>query len=357
MSKLSILILISIFLLQMVISENINDNSFYLDWQRKILESNCTRNNGVFCPMIPAIADIFKQIQQEEIEANSKNVCIDLCLTYNNIHARDMLCENLNTKYESSTGEIIFGKCSVLISGEIGYENKDYKNINFGTFLSELYIPSMTFSHIEKVDRMEFNYENASVKFNFDNSRAVFKSMNENLTEHMEEILNIVYDEFINKIEDKIKPILSRNDILIDTNKKIYESFTYFENGPKLFDENKNVTYLSYNKIDHVEKIILKEKIIFYNLQIDFQYALNNNITYNEGLFVLKNVDFEANEGINNIYFHENVQDMYKIANFNNLKLNNTNELWELIINDFKKKFNDYKVTNDNNVKKTKFFY
>ena len=357
MSKLSILILISIFLLQMVISENINDNSFYLDWQRKILESNCTRNNGVFCPMIIAIADIFKQIQQEEIEANSKNVCIDLCLTYNNIHARDMLCENLNTKYESSTGEIIFGNCSVLISGEIGYENKDYKNINFGTFLSELYIPSMTFSHIEKVDRMEFNYENASVKFNFDNSRAVFKSMNENLTEHMEEILNIVYDEFINKIEDKIKPILSRNDILIDTNKKIYESFTYFENGPKLFDENKNVTYLSYNKIDHAEKIILKEKIIFYNLQIDFQYALNNNITYNEGLFVLKNVDFEANEGINNIYFHENVQDMYKIANFNNLKLNNTNELWELIINDFKKKFNDYKVTNDNNVKKTKFFY
>ena len=357
MSKLCILILISIFLLQMVISENINDNSFYLDWQRKILESNCTRNNGVFCPMITAIADIFKQIQQEEIEANSKNVCIDLCLTYNNIHARDMLCENLNTKYESSTGEIIFGNCSVLISGEIGYENKDYKNINFGTFLSELYIPSMTFSHIEKVDRMEFNYENASVKFNFDNSRAVFKSMNENLTEHMEEILNIVYDEFINKIEDKIKPILSRNDILIDTNKKIYESFTYFENGPKLFDENKNVTYLSYNKIDHVEKIILKEKIIFYNLQIDFQYALNNNITYNEGLFVLKNVDFEANEGINNIYFHENVQDMYKIANFNNLKLNNTNELWELIINDFKKKFNDYKVTNDNNVKKTKFFY
>lgn len=357
MSKLSILILISIFLLQMVISENINDNSFYLDWQRKILESNCTRNNGVFCPMIIAIADIFKQIQQEEIEANSKNVCIDLCLTYNNIHARDMLCENLNTKYESSTGEIIFGNCSVLISGEIGYENKDYKNINFGTFLSELYIPSMTFSHIEKVDRMEFNYENASVKFNFDNSRAVFKSMNENLTEHMEEILNIVYDEFINKIEDKIKPILSRNDILIDTNKKIYESFTYFENGPKLFDENKNVTYLSYNKIDHAEKIILKEKIIFYNLQIDFQYALNNNITYNEGLFVLKNVDFEANEGINNIYFHENVQDMYKIANFNNLKINNTNELWELIINDFKKKFNDYKVTNDNNVKKTKFFY
>ena len=358
MSKLNIIILISILFSQMVFSENINDKSFYLEWQRKYLESNCSRNNGVFCPMIPAIADIFRQIQQEEIEANGKNSCYDLCLTYTKIHARDMLCENLNTKYELNLGEVIFGNCSVLISGEIGYENRDYKSINFGTFLSELYIPSMTFSHKGNGDKMEFKYENASVKFNFDNTRAIFKSMSENLIEHMEDILNMVYDEFIRKIEDKINPVLSRNDILSDTNKKLYESFTFFENGPNLFDEKKNVTYLSYNKIYHVEKIILREKIIFYNLQVDFQYALNNNITYNEGLFVLKNVDFEANEGISNIYYQENVKDMYKQADFNDLKLNNTIELWELIINDFKKKFNDYKVANnDNNVKKTKFFY
>ena len=116
MSKLNIIILISILFSQMVFSENINDKSFYLEWQRKYLELNCSRHNGVFCPMIPAIADIFRQIQQEEIEANGKNSCNDLCLTYTKIHARDMLCENLNTKYELNLGEVIFGNCSVLIS-------------------------------------------------------------------------------------------------------------------------------------------------------------------------------------------------------------------------------------------------
>ena len=359
MSKLNMLLLISIFFLQIVSSGNNNDKSFYLDWQRLLLELNCSFNNGVFCPMIPAIADIFNQIQQEEIEANSNNICIELCLTYSNIHVRDMLCENLDIKHENNIGEIIFGNCSVLISGEIGYENRDYKNINFGTFLSELYIPSMTFFRKEKVDNMEFKYENASVKFNFDNTRAIFKSMSENLTEHMEEILNMVYDDFIRKIEDKLNPTLSRDGILADTKKKMYESFTFFENGPHLFDEKKNVTYLSYNKIDHTEMIILREKIFFFTLQVDFQYALNNNITYNEGFFMLRNVVFEANEGISNIYYQENIKEMTKQAGFEKLNIDNKNkiELWELIINDFKKKFNDYKVTNDNNVKKTKFFY
>ena len=212
----------------------------------------------------------------------------------------------------------------------------------------------MTFSHAHSLEKMEFEYENATTKFNFDNSRAIFNSVSENLTEHMEYILNKVYDEFISKIKDKIEPVLSRTDILTDTKNKIYQSFTFFNNGPALFDENKNVTYISYNKIEQFEKIIIKEKIIFYNLKVDFQYALNNNITYNEGLFFIKDVIFEANEGINNIYFEENISEMYKQADIDNL--NNKNEIWEIIINDFKKKFNDYKVDNSVNTKKAKFF-
>ena len=353
MSKSFIFILIPTIFFQIIISENINNKPFYLEWQSEFLKEECKNVNQVFCPMIPAIADIFTQIQKEEIEADSKDICIDLCLTYSNIHVRDMICETLDTKFVINLGEVIFGNCSVLISGEIGYENKDYKNINFGTFLSELYIPSMTFSHVAKLEKIEFKYENASTKFNYDNTRAVFKSMNDDLNEQMEYILNKVYDEFIFKIEDKLNPILSRNEILSDTNKKIYNSFTFYENGPNLFDEKKNLTYLSFFKIDYTEKIILREKIIFYNLQVDFQYALNYNITYNDGLFVLKYVDFEANEGINNIYYPESIQNMSKQSKYDNLKI----EIWELIINEFKKKFNEYKVSNNNNVKKSKFFY
>ena len=354
MSNSYIFILITIYFLKIISSKN-NNFPFYLSWQKNLLEKNCIEN-VVYCPMISAIADIFKQIQQEEIEANSNNICYNLCLTYNSIHARDMICESIDTIYDkdSKVGEIIFGNCNVLISGEIGYENREYKNINFGTFLSELNIPSMTFSHAHSLEKMEFEYENATTKFNFDNSRAIFNSVSENLTEHMEYILNKVYDEFISKIKDKIEPVLSRTDILTDTKNKIYQSFTFFNNGPALFDENKNVTYISYNKIEQFEKIIIKEKIIFYNLKVDFQYALNNNITYNEGLFFIKDVIFEANEGINNIFFEENISEMYKQADIDNL--NNKNEIWEIIINDFKKKFNDYKVDNSVNTKKAKFF-
>lgn len=356
MSPFFILILIIIYFLKIISPKN--NFPFYLSWQKELLEKNCTKN-AVYCPMIPAIADIFKQIQLEEIEANSNDICNNLCLTYNSIHARDMICESVETVYDrgSKIGEIIFSNCNVLISGEIGYENREYRNINFGTFLSELNIPYMTFSRAHSLEKMEFEYGNGTRKFNFDNTRAIFNSMSENLTEHMEYILDKVYDEFIFKIKDKIEPILSRTDILTETNNKICESFTFFNNGPDLFDENKNVTYISYNRIDQFEKIIIKEKIFFYNLEIDFQYALNNNITYNEGLFLIKYVIFEANEGINNVYFEEDISEINKQAAFEQLELNNTNEIWEIIIKDFKKKFNDYKV-NDNsmNTKKAKFF-
>ena len=355
MSNSFLFILIFIYVLQIVSLKDINEMPFYLKKQRDILEKECVKRQS-FCAMIPTIADIFQQIQKEEIEANCNNICNYLCLTYNNIHARDMICESLNTSYNEPLAEITFGNCSVLISGEIGYENRDYKNINFGTFLSELYIPSMTFSHSDKFDRISFQYENATVKFNYDNTRAVFKSISEDLNEHMEYILNMVYNEFISKIEDKIIPSVSKTDIYQLTNKKIYNSFTFFDNGPRLFDEKKNVTYLLFSKIDHSDKILLKDKIVFFNVQVDFQFALNYNVTYNDGFFILRNVVFEVNEGTNNIYYKENITDMYKQSDIDLLNIDNKNELWELIINEFKHKFNEYKYKENMNPKKSKLF-
>lgn len=355
MSNSFLFILITIYFFQIVSLKDINEMPFYLKKQRDILEKECVKRQA-FCAMIPTIADIFQQIQKEEIEANCKNICNYLCLTYNNIHARDMICESLNTSYNEPLAEITFGNCSVLISGEIGYENRDYKNINFGTFLSELYIPSMTFSHSDKFDRISFQYENATVKFNYDNTRAVFKSISEDLNEHMEYILNMVYDEFISKIEDKIIAGISKSDIYSQTIKKIFNSFTFFDNGPRLFDEKKNVTYLLFSKIDHSDKILLKDKIVFFNLQVDFQFALNYNVTYNDGFFILRNVVFEVNEGTNNIYYKENITDMYKQSDIDLLNIDNKNELWELIINEFKHKFNEYKYKENMNPKKSKLF-
>ena len=90
---------------------------FYTKSQKEILEDACI-NNTVFCNMMLAIEDIFYQIQEEEIPVPNL-YCNKLCLLYNNIRARDMLCESVEAKNISNSNFIIFENCNVLLSGEI----------------------------------------------------------------------------------------------------------------------------------------------------------------------------------------------------------------------------------------------
>ena len=355
MSKTFIIFLITILFIKLSFSKDYS--SLYNDKERKQLDSACMRNPTV-CPMIPAIEDIFKQIQEEEIEAKSDSVCNNLCLTYSSIHIRDMICEKIKATNDTLTAysEINFINCSILVSGEIGYENRDYKSINFGNFLSELKIPSLIFYRFAKIEKINFNYINATEKFNYDKNKYFFKSMSEDLIEHMNVILNKVYDEFINKLTEKVNPILRKEDILSRTTNKLYEMFTFFDKGPSLFDETKNVTYISYNKIDQFEKIVIKDKIFFYNLNVEFQYALNNNITFNEGFFSIRTVDFESDTNKNNNYYDERIESMTKQAAVID-KLSNSKEIWTIIINDFKNKFNEIKMKDDIVNTRSKLFF
>ena len=355
MSKTFFILLITILLIKLSFSKDYS--SLYNDKERKQLDSACMRNPTV-CPMIPAIEDIFKQIQEEEIVAKSDSICNNLCLTYSGIHIRDMICETIKATNDTlqAYSEINFKNCSVLVSGEIGYENREYKSINFGNFLSELKIPSLVFYRYAKMEQINLIYSNATEKFNYDRNKYFFKSMSEDLIEHMNVILNIVYDEFINKLMEKIEPVFKKDDILSRTLNKLYERFTFFDKGPSLFDEIKNVTYISYNKIDQFEKIKIKDKIFFYNLNVEFQYALNNNITFNEGFFAIRTVDFESDTNKKNNYYDERIELMAKQAAFID-KLNNSKEIWTIIINDFKNKFNEVKMIDDNVNTKSKLFF
>ena len=330
---------------------------FYTKSQKEILEDACI-NNTVFCNMMLAIEDIFYQIQEEEIPVPNL-YCNKLCLLYNNIRARDMLCESVVAKNISNSNFIIFENCNVLLSGEIGYENDNYKTIMFGNFLSELKIDSLNFSHVKDKDNMEFNFNNATIKYNYDSSRSWFQSWNENLTSQMDNILELVYDKVIIKIKDKIKPVLSRPNIFSDTQKQLYKQYTFFRNNLSIFDKTKNVTYLSYNNTfsESKEKIIIRDKIFFHNFKVEFQYALNNNITFNEGYFVIKDLCFEIDALKENNYYDEEVLEMSKDNIFD--IYNNSLELWEIIISDFKSKFNENKIKKEdiNNLRNKKFFY
>ena len=346
----SLILLITIFFINISFSKNHEDYIFYTDWQRQLLQKECLKNL-IFCAMINPIEDVFRQIHSEEIQVTNKN-CNNLCITYNNIYARDMICEGLITPierygaYAVTSAQIEFISCSVLISGEIGYDNKEYKTINFGTFLSELKFSSIAFHRYDKSDRLDLIIENSTKKYNYDSSRSLFQSWSEDLKNQMNDILEDVYNEFIIKIREKIKPVLSRPNLYEDTKNRIYEKFSMF-NGNNLFNKIKNITYLSFFDIStpYKDSIIIQDKIFFYNLLVSFQYALNYNITYNDGYFILRNVCFEVDENKENDYYNETINEMVKVADFN--IINNSNAIWEVIINDFKKKFNENKVQED----------
>lgn len=351
----TILSLIIIFILNISSSKSDDDEyPIYLKWQRELLESTCY-HSPIICPMILAIEDIFKQIQKEEIKIVNNN-CNSLCISYNNIHARDIICDNLTVLLTSSSAEIKFGNCNVLISGEIGYENNDYKSFNFGPFLSELKFSSISFNHFSNLEMIDLTYEKSEVKYKYDSSRSLFQSWREDLKEQMNDILEAVYEEYINKLKEKLEPSLEKEDILESTKKQLFDTFSYFKGGPNLFDEVKNVTYISYESLSTTYKdvIIIKNKIYFYNMVVNFQYALNYNVTFNDGYFIIRNVCFEGDENKKNNYFNVNVEEMIKVADFNSLK--NSNEIWKVIINDFTTKFNEYKISKDNNNNR-RFFY
>lgn len=353
MSNIYLILLITFFsqLIQRTKSEE-EEFLFLLRWERDMILRACQRS-GYYCALIYAINDIIKQIQEEDITVKN-NQCLNLCLQYNNIRARDITCQSLRTVQSLSIYEIELLNCTVLLSGNIGYENKDYKEINFGRFLSELKISSLTFITTDKTERIKFKYENFTVKYNYDKTKVFFNSWTENMNEQMEYILDKVYDEFISKIKEKSEPVLSRENIFIETEKNLAEKFSFLK-GPSLFDEIKNVTYISYTKLTHTAKIIIKDKIFFNNFVVNFEYALNNNVTYNMGLFSFRNLCFEADEQKSNIYYYKNIDDIIKQSDF--MKLNNSNEIWEVIIDDFKKKFDESKFQDNTNNARAKIFF
>ena len=157
MSNIYLIILITFFsqLIQRTKSEE-EEFLFLLRWERDMILKACQRS-GYYCALIYAINDILKQIQEEDITVKN-NQCFNLCIQYNNIRARDITCQSVRTVQSLSFYEIELLNCTVLLSGNIGYENKDYKEINFGRFLSELKISSLTFITTDKTERINFKY-------------------------------------------------------------------------------------------------------------------------------------------------------------------------------------------------------
>ena len=355
-NKNHIFIYLLFFIINLVVISSYDDEfPFYDNKQKTKINQEC-KKNPIYCSMALAIEDIFTSIQSEEIVTNNFLFCDLLCVQYTNIFFRDLICdENIELKegiIDKSLGDsyqIKLNNCNILIDGKISYINSEITSIDFGTFLSELKFKSIIFHQAKGVSgRIDVKFENNTKKFNYNKKDAIFLSEIVNMTEQMDIIMEQVFDDFINKIYDKIS-LSERSGIFYETINKYNAKFTYF-NTSGIFDEKKSITYISYSKFVYDCNVHMKDKIFLCWMNITFEYALNHNVTYNEGYFVINNIIFEERENFNNSYNYCSISNKSDVFNY----LENNEEIWDTIISDFKRTFNEYRTLVDE--KKTNIF-
>ena len=319
---------------------------FYNKIQKATINEACNKNR-IICLMASAIEEIFSSIQKEEISVKNEIFCDILCILYTNVYARDIIFdEEIIINPDNQT--ITLNNCIILIEGKISFKNPEIVSIDFGAFLSELKIKSITFYQNKNINgEMMVSFENSTIMYNYNKNKAFFSYEILDMVDQMDFIMEQIYDKYINKIKDKIAIDSTCGQIFDTTIKNIENSFSFYE-GPGIYDETKNITYISYIKFNYDKYIHINCIIFFSSIKVNFEYALNNNITYNEGYFVIDNIIFEEKETYNNRYDNCIISDRSK--NFNNL--NNKDTIWKTIFEDFKNVLN---VKTDNNEKKISF--
>lgn len=338
-----------------IISSSNEEFPFYSKQQNEILDYACNHSNIIFCPMKAAIEDIFISIQNEEIPINDNEYYCDiLCIKYKNIFARDMICDDyleysvIKEKNDDEFYQVKFNNCNVLIEGELNYKNSDISLVNFGSFLSELKFDSIIFINNKGLKNgMEVLFENSTKKFNYNRNDAIFSSEILDMNEQMDNIMNEIFDKFLDKINDKI--IKTQGNVLQESLYNLKnEYFSYFA-GKGINEKNKSVTYIAYNDFNYDSFIHINNKFFFSWINVTFEYALNHNIIFNEGYFVINNIMFNEEIDKPNIYDSRTISDYY--AAFNNLTENQ--DILKTIINDFEQKLNQSKRSANNNALKS----
>ena len=98
---------------------------------------------------------------------------------------------------------------------------------------------------------------------------------------------------------------------------------------PEIDDNHHNITYIGYNIFTWDSLININNYIYLSNLSVTFEYALDYNITYNEGSFVLDYMNFSKIQK-DDVYLGNII---YKESNFDNIMpIEESNNIWKIII-------------------------
>ena len=304
------------------------------------LYTKCKEENNFFCPMTEAIK-LSLTLIKEDSKSFPSNCTDELCLKYENVYTPNVLCEDVDTEIKTTDKKYIisFSNCSVITIGDL--------SLNEGIkikFLSELYFDQIMFyqgPHPVKGElNISFEYDTTfNDTFNYNKSEEIFNN-NENLIYQMDNILKEVLEQFMYNYKSKLEvdEITQQNEKYF---KEIVNKFgrSYSLLYPDIKDDQNDITYIGYNDIRYNSYINVRNTLFISNLYITFEYALNYNITYNEGHLVFENVTICRNSDED---FFGNM--INKTAAFNDLiPEKDKNLIWNNINKDFNSKYKQYK--------------
>ena len=153
----------------------------------------------------------------------------------------------------------------------------------------------------------------------------------------MENVFKNYTYQLKNIIELNEYQLLSQLKYFSDISNQFAKNFSFI--NQTLENNETKITYIAYNSFKYNSLINIYDYIYVPNLVVFFEYALNYNITYNEGNFTFDYMNFSKSK---NEVFVGNI--INKSAEFDVLiPPEESIEIWKIIKNDFNEKFKLYK--------------
>ena len=353
------------FILLLIINFNyiISKENSFSTIQPKHLEKLykiCKEENNIICSITEAIKYSLYSIKTESKSYLDINCTDVLCLKYEKVYTPNIICEdvdiiiekeenkNIQPFLEDGKNLISFSNCTVIVIGDLIINDEEEKEIFliYKNFLSEIYFTKINFYQNQRSAKGELNIsfeydETFKDAFNYDKTDTIFEMDEYGLKQQMDIILKEVFENYTNILESKIDIDENTQIAQIKYFNEIINKFAkqYSLLNSDIEDNENNITYIAYNDIKYTSFINIKNRLFIPNLSISFEYALNYNITYNEGEFSFENVTISR----------DNYDDYFGNITSNKAEFNDiiceedTKLIWNVINNDFYNNYIKYK--------------
>lgn len=262
------------------------DNSTYNETNKIYDEINkiCQQENSS-CPMGKAIIQIFKTVSLIS-NTHEKKVNNNSTLSYQNARNSNISCKNIiYLSNEVENYVFNFSNCTINVTGTLEIQEDD-NVLSFKHYLSEFDMDFITFN----LSKDNNNKKIMDILYEFpDNLEDTFRydcknyNVNRIYSEESKEIMINISTLYADKMYNLTRMI---NDI--EKQENILQGIiNQYKSKTSILKEDKEysnyITYVAFNEFNYNSSIFCPEAIFLINLKVDFEYALNYNITYNEG--------------------------------------------------------------------------